>query len=288
MSISGKKREQTTFEAPIRKIGLAEMNVIAVNPDAEEYKDVLGIELKEGSKATEYLGENADGNKTLRVDFWMEEVKSKDKFKVSFFLENKERLNKDGDKKQYINDIGSCSWATDPNELKDWFTKRDYRPAFIGEEDLYNFLKTWLGNLDYKDAETTLLQDWSKLMRGNIRDIKAQINGEYSTTFLALLTIKTVEKDGEIKEYQSMYNRAFLPSYLLKQFRLIDYNDSSVQTSLRNKLSKDLKPVERFVINVTGEYGCKDYYTFKEVKDYNSNDNLVSSNNTISEEDSDY
>ena len=42
----------------------------------------------------------------LRVDFWLEEVKNKDKFKVTFFLRTKKRENKDGTKKQYINNIG--------------------------------------------------------------------------------------------------------------------------------------------------------------------------------------
>jgi hypothetical protein len=287
-TIGGKKREQQNFDSPIRKIGLAEMKVIAINPDEEEYKEVLKMELKEGSKATEYLGESQDGNKTLRVDFWMEEVKSKDKFKVTFFLENKMRWNKDNTKQQYINNLGSCSWAEDENELQDWFKKREYRPAYIGEEDLYNFLRTWLGNLDYKDAETTLQIEWAKLMKGNVKDLKAQIDGEYATSFLALLTIKTVEKEGETKEYQSVYNRAFLPAYLLKQFRLIDYNNSDVQRSLKSKLSKELKPAERFVVNVTGEYGCKDFYTFKDAKEYNASENLVASNDTISEDDSDY
>jgi hypothetical protein len=215
-------------------------------------------------------------------------VKSKDKFKVTFFLENKMRWNKDNTKQQYINNLGSCSWAEDENELQDWFKKREYRAAYIGEEDLYNFLRTWLGNLDYKDAETTLQIEWAKLMKGNVKDLKAQIDGEYATSFLALLTIKTVEKEGETKEYQSVYNRAFLPAYLLKQFRLIDYNNSDVQRSLKSKLSKELKPAERFVVNVTGEYGCKDFYTFKDAKEYNASENLVASNDTISEDDSDY
>jgi hypothetical protein len=59
--------------------------------------------------------------------------------KVSFFLEDKERQNKDETKKQYINSVGNCSWAADPNDLPDWFKARDYRVAKIGEEELYEF-----------------------------------------------------------------------------------------------------------------------------------------------------
>lgn len=288
-NIGGKKKEQAQEQREYaKKVGLFEANVIAINPTMEEYKDILGMELKEDSKAVEYLGTSQDGNTTLRVDFWLEEIKNKDKFKVTFFLENKERTNKDQTKKQYINNIGTCSWAEDANNLPTWFSGRDYRVAFTGEEDLYNFVKTWLGNLDYRDAETTLQLEWKTLMKGNLKDLKSQINGEYCTTVIALATIKSVVKDDEAKEYQSVYNKAFLASYNLKQFRLVDYNNPSILNTVRSKKSKDLKPHERFVLNVTGEYGCKDFYILKDMKDYNADDNLVASDAIISDDDASY
>ena len=287
-TIGGKKREQQSFPESTKKVGLFEANVIAVNPTAEEFKDILNIELKEDSKQTEYLGMSQDGNKTLRIDFWLQEVKTKENFKVTFFLENKEKLNKDATKKQYINSIGMCSWADDPNNLADWFAKREYRPAFVGEEDLYTFMRTWLGDLDYRDAETTLQLEWKKLMNGNVRDIKAQIGGEFATTVCALATIKSVIKEDETKEYQNVYNRAFLPGYALRNFRLLDYSANDTLATLRSKKSKDLKPHERFVLTVTGEYGCKDFYTFKDIKEYNPEDNLVASDRVIAEDDSDF
>lgn len=286
--IGGKKKEQGQQTEYPKKVGLFEANVIAINPTMEWYKDILGMELKEDSKAVEYLGKSQDGNTTLRVDFWLEEIKNKDKFKVTFFLEDKERTNKDETKKQYINNIGTCSWADDANNLPSWFAGRDYRVAFTGEEDLYNFVKTWLGNLDYRDAETTLQLDWKTLMKGNLKDLKSQIDGEYCTTVVALATIKTVVKDDAAKEYQSVYNKGFLASYNLKQFRLVDYNSPSVLSNVRSKKSKDLKPHERFVLNVTGEYGCKDFYIFKDLKEYNSEDNLVASDSVISDDDASY
>lgn len=288
-TIGGKKRESTQQQTDYaKKVGLFEANVIAINPTAEEYNDVLGIQLQDGSKATEYLGESNDKNTTLRVDFWLEEVKSKDKFKVTFFLENKIKENKDATKKQYINNVGTCSWAPDPNDLPQWFTTRDYRVAFVGEEEFYGFVRTWLGNLDYRDGGTTLQLDWKSLMKGNLKDLKAQLGGEYATTVVALATVKTVVKEDGAKEYQGVYNKAFLPAYNLKQFRLVDYNRPDVLSNLRQKKSKDLKPHERFVLNVTGEYGCKDFYILKDMKEYNADDNLVASDAVISEDGADY
>jgi len=287
-NIGGKRKEQLQVTEYSKKVGLFEGKVVAINPDAEEYKEILNIELKEDAKALEYLGTSTDGNTTLRVDVWLEDAKSKDKFKTTFFLENKEKENRDGTKKQYINSIGTCSWSDDPNNLPSWFTSREYRVAFVGEEELYNFLRTWLGELDYRDAETTLSLDWKKLMKGNVKDIKDQVNGEWCTNIVALATVKTVIKDEETKEYQGVYNKAFLPAYSIKQFRLIDFSNPSIISGLKQKKSKDLKPHERFVLNVTGEYGCRDFYTLKDLKEYNADDNLVSSDAVISDDGSDF
>lgn len=281
-SIGGKKREVTALPEFKKKVGLFEATVVAINPTAEEFKDLLNIDLKEDSRQTEYLGKSQEGNTTLRVDVWLEDVKSKDRFKVNFYLEDKPRENKDGTKKQYINAVGACTWADDPNNLPEWFANRDYRVAYMGEEDLYSFLRIWLGNLDYRDAETTLQIDWKKLMKGNVKDMKEQVGGELATTFVAMATIKTVIKDDESKEYQSVYNKAFLPAYSLKNFRLIDYNDAKLQSVLRGKKPKELKPVERFVANITGEYGCKEFYIFKDLKEYDADENLVASDKPIS------
>lgn len=288
-SIGGKKRENTGGGDFSKKVGLFEANVIAINPTAEEFKDLLGMELKEDSKATEYLGETRDGNNYLRVDVWLQKVNSEDKFKTSFFLEDKERENKDGTKKQYINSIGMCSWAADENDLAEWFTKdRDYRVAYVGEEDFYNFMRTWLADLDYRDAETVLQLEWKKLMRGNVKDIKDQIDGEWSKSVVALATVIVKERDGEAKEYQGIYNKAFLGGYSLKQFRLVDYGSAKVQADLKNKKPRDLKAHEKFVLNVVGEYGCKDYYILKDIQDYNPDDNLVASDAFISDDGDDY
>lgn len=286
--IQGDKRERQQQIEVTKKVGLFEAKVIAINPTAEEFKDVLEIELPEDSKVTEYLGSSRDGNTFLRIDIWLEEARKKDKFKVTFFLEDKERENKDGSKKQYINNIGKCAWADDPNNLSEWFAKRDYRVAYVGEEELYEFLRTWLGDLDYTKESTVLQLEWKKLMKGNLKDLKDQVNGAYCVNVAALATITVKQKDGENKEYQSIYNKAFLPAYYLKNFRLINYNDPTVQSGLRAKKSKDLKPHERFVVNVTGEYGCKDYYTLRDIQEYNPDDNLVASDKALTDDGDDY
>ena len=103
-----------------------------------------------------------------------------------------------------------------------------------------------------------------------------------------MATVKTVEKEDGPKSYQGIYNKAFFPGYSIKFLRLTDYNDQNVLRSLSFKSNRDLKMHERFVLNVIGEYGCKDFYTFKELQDYNADDNLVESNKTFATDDADY
>ena len=219
----------------------------------------------------------------------MQEVKNQDNFKVSFFLEDKQRQNRDGTKNQYINSVGTTSWADDESNLYDWFTEgRDYRVAYVGEEDLYNFMQKWLSKLDYRLADTELELDWKKLMRGDVRDLKAQIDGEYCDTVVSMATVVVRERDGETKEYQGIYNKGFLSGWAMKFFRAVDYTDNRVVESLKSKKPRDLKQHERFVVQVAGEYGCKDYYILKEIESYNPDDNLVSSDKHISEDGDDY
>lgn len=289
-NIGGEKRQAPQFEEKDfpKKVGLFEARVIAVNPTREEYADILGRQLSDESKATDYLGTSKDGNARLRLDFWLEEVKTQDKFKLTFFIENKEKENKDGTKKQYINNVGRCTWADSPNNLPAWFKERENRVAYVGEEDLYNFLRAWLSNIDYSKKTATLQVEFNKLIKGNVKELKEQIDGEWVNNIVALATISTQEKEDGVKEFQNVYNKAFLPPYSIKAFRLVDYNSASTVSALRQKSPKELKPHERFVLNVVGEYGCKDFYTFKELKEYNSEDNLVASDKVIADDDSDY
>lgn len=297
-TIGGERRTQNNFA---KKVGLFEAKVICVNPDAEEYKTKLGIELKEDSKATEYLGKNEDDNIYLRVDVWVENVKVPEgadhgeRFPVTFFLEDKVRKNKDESKKQWINEVGICTWSETGKDFPTWFVggdgknpPRTVRTANTGEEELYNFLRNWLSELDYRVAATTLQIDWGKLMKGNVKDIKEQINGEWCSNLVYLATVKMKEIDGELKEIQRIWHKGFLPAYSLKNFRVVNYSDPKVQENLRLKKRKDLKAHEKFVVDITGEYGCKDFYVLSDLVTYDASMNLVASDKPIESNDSDY
>jgi len=285
-TIKGKVREP--IEDRVKQVGLVECNVVAINPTMKEWEDDLGFSLKDDQEEFDYTGMSKDGNPYVRVDVWMKKNGSDDLFKAVFFLEDKIRQNREETKTQFINNIGNCSWAESEEDLKAWFTKRPYREAFNGEEDFYNFLRTWLGGLDYRDEDTELQLDWKQLLKGDLSDLKEQIGGAYATTFVALATVVTKTKEDEegveqIVEYQGIYNRQFLPQYCMKHFRVRDYDDAMLISTIQAKEMKDLKLHEKFVYNVTGEYGCKDFYKLQPVGDYDPNENMASTDEAMIE-----
>ena len=285
MAISGSKREIPQGGDFPKKVGIFEAKVIAINPNEREYKDILGIELKEDSNATNYYD---DVKKKLRVNVWLQDVNSDFKTNATFWLEHGEKENKDATKKQYINSIGVCSWASSPDLLPVWFLKRDYRVAHIGEEEFLGFVRIWLGGLDFSDLSTEIMLDWKKVMSGDLKDLKEQIDGEFTQTVGALATVKTVDKEDGPKSYQNIFIKSFFPGYSIKSMRVVDYNNPDVVRGLTFRKSAELKMHERFVVNVAGEYGCKDYYTFKELHDYDPDSNLVESDKVIAADSADF
>ena len=289
MAVGGSKREIPSGGEFIKKVGFFEATVAAINPTAEEYNSQLGIELKNDSKATEYLTTDKDGTSKVRIDVWLKDVKTETLLKTSFWLEDNKKFNKDKTKKQYVNSVGITTWASSEEDLPQWFVKgRDYRVAYVGEAEFVEFLRVWLGGLDFRDESTELMLDWKSIMRGNLKEWKEQIDGEWCQTVGALATIKTVEKEDGPVSYQNIYNKAFFPGYSIKNMRNMDYNNPETLRSLSFKTFKELKMHERFVLNVTGEYGCKDYYTFKELHDYNPDENVAATDKVYSTDDADY
>jgi hypothetical protein len=285
MAIGGSKREIPQGGDFVKKVGIFEAKVIAINPTVEEYKEILGIDLKEDSKATNYYDDVA---KKLRVNVWLQDVNSDFKTNATFWLEHGEKVNKDETKKQYINNIGVCSWASSPETLPSWFVKRDLRVAHIGEEEFLSFIRIWLGGLDFSDPDTEIFLNWDKVMKNNLSDLKDQIDGEFTQTVGALATVKTSDKGEGPKSYQNIFVKSFFPGYSIRSMRMIDYNNPDVVRGLAFRKSAELKMHERFVVNVTGEYGCKDFYTFKELHDYDPEANLVESDKVIATDDADF
>jgi hypothetical protein len=130
--------------------------------------------------------------------------------------------------------------------------------------------------------------DWKKVMSGDLTDLKDQIDGEFTQTVGALATVKTVDKEDGPKSYQNIFIKSFFPGYSIKSMRLVDYNNPDVVRGLKFRKTAELKMHERFVVNTVGEYGCRDYYTFEELHDYDPDSNLVESDKVIAADSADF
>lgn len=289
--IGGVTREVSNtpdYDRKEKKVGLFEANVIAINPTAEELHELNGKGKDEEVKSVSYIDTSPSGNNRVRIDVYLEEVKTNDRYKMSMWIEDKIKKTSDGLRKQYINQVGYTAWAADEEELSSKFRRGEVRECHAGEEAFYNFLRTWLGKLNYSSEETTLVVAFNNLMRNSIQEVKDLVGGEWCTPILAMATIQTKEKDGEVRQYQNVYGKGVLPVYTLKNFRLVDYHNPEVLKAIQQKDQRQLSNVERFVKEATGAYGCRDYYKFAEIELYDPEKNVAASDKVISDDGADY
>lgn len=179
--------------------GIANMQVVILNPSMEQMK-VMGMNPQ---KEPEYVtNKEKDGAswKSLRLDFYVINAAHKIKTKVTLWLEDKERTNKDGNKFQYIDKFGNVAWPkgsdTEPNYT--WFDKASMRKAYIGEDPLMNFVKAW-ANADPK-AENTL--DIAKMFKGDLSELSGLVKLIEKNEVQCLLGVR----DGK---YQDVYTKHF-------------------------------------------------------------------------------
>jgi hypothetical protein len=276
MSITATKREGFSDE---KLIGVGEFEVVEFNR-----------ELDKDGKEIKYTGEK-DGNTTFRVAITCKEVKSGKLFPLTFYLEDKEVVSKSG-KHQFINAVGRTTYADDVENLSEKFVAFPYHKARSGEPELVAFLDAWL-DIDRKQAYD-LTPNWKALMSGSVKELKDLQKTDLPRTIMAMATVRVVEKDGELKEYQQLYSRNILPGYNMKFFRTTKFTPEKLD-ALREqaKDAKDtrkwLKSYEQFAVDVTDpEYGIKDAYTLDVLRPYNPEENLVATDKVLSEEDANY
>lgn len=257
MAINGKVKEQSN-RSYSKYVGMFNATVVAVNPSKEELGQLLNTTIE---RDLEYTGVNNDnGAKKLTVSFWLKEENTGNLFNVRFSLEDTVVESKTG-KTQFINTIGTTSYAIDKSAVPDFLTAggRDIRPAKKGEELLYKFLRAWLSNLNYEDESTELCVDWKKLISGRVNELREAIDNFGSQTVCCMATVRTAD-DG--KEYQGVYSYEFLPAYALDCFT--------------GKAKKTYKVVDKFIDKVNDpEYGCKDYFQLKPLAEYSPEANIV-------------
>jgi len=266
-----KQKERESFS---KKVGIGEWKVLAFNPTRKELNQLLGRPDAEDDKEIDYVGENADGKKALRLTVWVQDVKSGYKTSQTFFLEDVDAKSKSG-KLQFINAVGKSTFKDSEANLDDWFKKAlTYRVAKRGEADLMEFVRNWMINVelnvDKGGSRNNILLDMNKLFKGNVKELNDLIRSEYDGTIVSVAMIKTKGgAEGEpVKYYQSLYTRKFLPGYCMKYF------DGTAKGAMP-------KYVQEFIDSLEGEYGPKDYFVVEPLRDYVEGENPMSTDSPI-------
>lgn len=290
MAIGGSKRESKDFS---KKVGFTEVEVVTFNPDREQLINLLEVpEDKEADfKDPEYLGEK-EGNTTMRVSVWLRDVKTKELFNLSFFLEDKEVWSKAGDKAQYINSIGRTTYSDSPENLREKFAAHSYHIARVGEADLVGFLDAWL---DLDNDGKCLEVDWQKLMKGSVKEFTELLKTNLPRTIVVQLIVKVKDGEDGVKTFQGVYNRMFIPGFNMKFIRNTNFTPELLR-ALREKDAKKekgkndwLKAHEKFAVELSNpEYPLKDCYYLGEAKDYNPDDFLQATDAVIADDDASY
>jgi hypothetical protein len=193
--------------------GVSQVKLKAVGSDLSTLVDELGYEnAKEGKPAFDV---SQEGNRRVRVDFWLETEKGA-VWKESFFIEETPRTNTDKTKTEFVNSVGQFAFGdVDGNAPSyEWYNQDGVRPAFRGEAEFVEFVRTLANLKTGKDGDIINI-NFEKLFKGDFSDFKLfQKNLEKAgNTMSVLLTIRTVDGDNGPNYYQSMYRKVYARPY---------------------------------------------------------------------------
>ena len=272
----GKAQESKEATEIKRYTGVGSIFVVGVNPSKSELEKLYDREL---DKDPEYITEK-DGVVSARIEFIIKTDSAAKcnngielTTKLPVFISKEYRFNKDKTKVQVIDKYGRTAWVTKEqaknHEIpvygngKPANIDKDYRPAYVGEEIVTNFLKLFLGipNVEKwaKNEETgrrevvglvdnpqdceCRLENIEDYFKGKFNEIRDAVNLMPNNKIKVLFGVRTTD-DG--KQYQDVYTRKFL----------------SNAVSVYNKLAEDVQsnkdngayPNTEFVIADLQEY----------------------------------
>lgn len=227
-----------------RYIGVAPCFVKAVNPDKGQFETLFNAQLDDEPT---YVGKtDVDGTEVpnVRLSFVLQPDPDKVGFEaapqsMALFLQKRPRYNKDKTKVQVIDKYGRTAWVTveqaKNHEIPVYKNgpanlDKDYRPAYVGEEEITNFLKTYLNipnamkyvegvwkpvdNL--QDCEARL-ENIDKLFKGDFSEIREAIELQPTNKVKVMFGVRTTEDN---RQFQAFYTQMFLRNNVSDYSRL--------------------------------------------------------------------
>lgn len=270
-----KGKESTEGVGFKRYIGVAPCFVKAINPTKAELELLLNTQLENDPEYTGEADENGEKIKTARLSFIVVPDPEKvgadvDPITVSLWLRKQFRYNKDKSKVQVIDKYGRTAWVTS-EELKTHAIPvysngpanldPDYRPCYVGEEDLTNFIinylnipsvmkynqneKKWYMVDNPQDSECRLdhIEDY---FNGNFKEIQECIAFQPQNKVKILFGVKTKE-DGKL--VQAIFSQMFLKNSVTDYARLSDAVKERKENGAYATTEFEVGPFREYVVN---------------------------------------
>jgi hypothetical protein len=224
-----------------RYIGVAPVFIKAINPTKKEHEELFNTTLEEDPS---YVGTvtDSDGNEcaNARIQIVFQPDNEKLGFEMplvtmALFIQNKARVGGNSGKTQVVDKYGRFAWAT-PEELASKSIPtyangaadidKDYRPAYVGEEDLIEFVRAYLciPSVTVWDKDTRTMvpnprvksitececrfDNLDKIFKGDFSEIKDALGYQPTNKVKIMLGVRTDVESGRL--YQSVYTKKFL------------------------------------------------------------------------------
>lgn len=258
-----------------RYIGVAPVFVLGVNPTKQELEKIYNAQLE---NAPEYVGvvevgEDKHKVANVRLDFIIKVDSEKCDgieliSKATFFIRKEARYNRDNTKVQVIDKYGRTAWVTieqaKNHEIPVYSNgpanlDADYRPCYVGEEELTNFIKAYLNIpnvMKYVNEKWVLvdnpadcearLENIEKYFTGDFSELKNVIALQPNNKVKVLFGVRNTD-DG--KQYQTIYNQMFLKN------NVSDY--SRLDKDLQERKANRAYPSTEFETCVLKEYNVE-------------------------------
>ena len=225
-----------------RFIGVCPVFVKAVNPNKAEHEKLFNTTLEEAPVYVQDKEDN-DGNsyKNVRISVVLQPDTEKIGFDMPLitmplFITNQKQYGANSGKYQVVDKYGRFAWATEAeisakeipaySNGKKADISNDYRIAYVGEEDLTNFIRVFLcipsitkwdnnekcmvPNTDVKPEECECrldIETFEKFFKGDFSDIKDILGFQPTNKIKVCLGVRT---DANGKLFQSVYTKKFI------------------------------------------------------------------------------
>lgn len=271
----GKGQESTEGNVVKMYTGVAPVFILGVNPNKAELEKLYNTQFE---KEPEYIseievGEDRHKVQNVRLDFIVKTDAEKCNgveiiTKVVFFIRNEYRYNRDKTKVQVIDKYGRTAWVTieqaKSHEIPMYKNgpanlDKDYRPAYHGEEELTDFIKsylnipnvmkyvnnTWIMVDNPSDCEARL-EDINSYFKDDFKELKEVIALQPNNKIKVLFGVRTTDDN---RQYQTVYTQMFLRNNIT--------NYSKLDANLQERKAAGAYPTTEFIVGDLKEYNVE-------------------------------